>query len=128
MEHSNQVGKLIVLFDVFNIYLFFVLVFLQSKMTDRGGSGNGTVQLYIGPMFSGKTQSMLELIKSASKYKRTVLIKSVIDAKEPFVIAHTGDKFPALKTDKLMPLLMDMTNIDVIGIDEGQWVCLFKNI
>ena len=87
---------------------------------------SGSISVITGPMFAGKTKRMLKLVRNASQYKSCALFKHATDdGGNTFIVGHDGQREPAIKTACLMNYSTDMENIDVIGIDEGQWVSTY---
>ncbi|BFU24901.1 thymidine kinase domain containing protein [Entamoeba histolytica HM-1:IMSS-B] len=86
---------------------------------------DGSIQLIIGPMFSGKTTELIRLIKRFRYSKKTtVVIKYSKDTRygsEDEAISHDKESWKAIPTMKLMPVLETALNYEVIGIDEGQF-------
>ena len=105
----------------------------------------GSIQLITGPMWSGKTS---ELIRICNRYKiqhqRVMIVKSekIPFSSKYYVTSH--DKFvfficfvnlknvsvsiEAHATLRLMDIIHDLKNQDVIGVDEGQFVSLSQKI
>ena len=89
---------------------------------------SGSISVITGPMFAGKTKRMLKLVKAASLYKTCALFKHAAEeGGHTFIVGHDGKREPAIKTTSLLKYSVDMENIDVIGIDEGQWVGIFNH-
>lgn len=83
----------------------------------------GSITVYYGPMFSGKTTKLLHVITGADKAKLSyVLLKKANHREEDLVSSHSGDGASAQELDQLSQLdesLFDTT--DVFLIDEGQF-------
>jgi thymidine kinase len=85
-----------------------------------------TIEVILGCMFSGKTT---ELIRRISRYqainKPVLCINHSIDtrAKSNSIKTHEGRSIPALKTNKLIDIVVSVeyNNSEVIGIDEAQF-------
>jgi thymidine kinase len=106
---------------------FFVSEKFKTKnMVSHTKPPKGSVTVFVGCMFSGKTSSMLESVSRHERAGRKSLVigydkDNRYDTKN--VCTHDGRKKDAKRTDRLMKLL-DMAlheNVDVIGIDEGQF-------
>jgi thymidine kinase len=89
----------------------------------------GKLELYIGPMFSGKST---ELIKNVRLYKvinkRVLVLKPNIDTRydENRIISHNGEKEDCYVTDNLEKISDKIISAyDIIIIDEGQF---FKSL
>ncbi|GMI70925.1 thymidine kinase 1a [Hibiscus trionum] len=99
---------------------------LNSK--DLSGS-SGEIHVFIGPMFAGKTTSLLRRIKSESNNGRNVaMIKSSKDTRYAInsVVTHDGVKFPCWALPDLTSFRQKIgedayQKLDVIGIDEAQF-------
>ena len=87
----------------------------------------GFIQLYLGPMFSGKTTRLLEDVhKKAFMKKKTVFVKFQGDdryTKDEELITHSGikSKNKCMSCSKLSEIYEKLLEFDVIGIDEGQF-------
>jgi len=82
-----------------------------------------TLQLIIGPMFSGKTTELLKLVRRYRYGKKKVLvIKYAMDQRYDVesVTTHDHVKEEAISKMKLMESIDDIDQYDVIAIDEGQ--------
>ncbi len=89
-----------------------------------------SITLYLGPMFSSKTRSMIEEVR---KYlysgKKCVIIRTILDTRSgpKEIITHSGEHihetigFSIVSTEYLhsMDHIIEMN--DVVGIDEGQF-------
>ncbi|XVF81493.1 hypothetical protein PTKIN_Ptkin15bG0159600 [Pterospermum kingtungense] len=90
---------------------------------------SGEVHVIIGPMFAGKTTSLLRRIKSECNNGRNVaIIKSSKDTRYAIdsVVTHDGLKFPCWALPDLMSFRQKLgedayEKLDVIGIDEAQF-------
>lgn len=88
------------------------------------------IQLIIGPMFSGKTT---ELIRRLERYvvskKSVIAIKYIDDDRydSDKIATHNGrlSSFETITSTKDIESLPDLSQYDVIGIDEGQF---FENV
>ena len=86
----------------------------------------GSIKLYLGCMFSGKTS---ELIREYTRYtkigKKVICINYTSDTRygdDNYVYSHDLNKIECLKTQKLMSInLQDILKYDVILINEGQF-------
>ncbi|KAH7533457.1 thymidine kinase a [Ziziphus jujuba] len=90
---------------------------------------SGEVHLILGPMFAGKTTSLLRRIKSESNNGRSVaVIKSSKDNRYAVdsIVTHDGAKFPCWALPDLSSFRQKFGEeaygkLDVIGIDEAQF-------
>ena len=84
----------------------------------------GSIELIIGPMFSGKTTELIRRVRRHSLAKRKCLvIKFAADTRYSDEQLSTHDKhmIPALKCRKLSEAVPFVSGYDVIGVDEGQF-------
>ncbi|AFB76935.1 thymidine kinase [Cotia virus SPAn232] len=85
---------------------------------------DGYIKLILGPMFSGKTTELVRIVKryKIANYKCCV-IKYYNDNRcdESIVKTHDGVYIDSISTLKLNDIIYEMDNVDVIGIDEGQF-------
>ncbi|XP_015938045.1 thymidine kinase a [Arachis duranensis] len=99
--------------------------FISGK--DRYPSGE--VHVIVGPMFAGKTSSLLRRIKSEVDNGRNVaMLKSSKDTRYAIdsVVTHDGIRFPCWALQDLMSFQEKYGHdayrkLDVIGIDEAQF-------
>ena len=88
-------------------------------------SGEGRIELILGPMFSGKSTRLIELIrKYVYKAKKTIMIKFFADkrySEKSEVVTHDLIKYDSIDCKNLRDSYDLIKNYDVIGIDEGQF-------
>ncbi|CAN6809736.1 unnamed protein product, partial [Brassica oleracea] len=101
----------------------------QDVISDQKLRGSGAIHVITGPMFSGKSTSLLRRIKSEISLGRSVaMVKSSKDTRyaKDSVVTHDGIGFPCWAIPDLMSF-HDMfgrdayDKLDVIGIDEAQF-------
>ncbi len=85
------------------------------------------ITLLLGPMFSGKTSELLTKLERAYiAKKRVILLRPEIDNRG--FLSHSQKEIKWLKTAFISDLSnFDLSNYDVIGIDEGQFHKSLKN-
>ena len=84
----------------------------------------GYLEIFIGPMFSGKTSKLIELYKQYSFCNIPLaVINHSCDNRYDDTMLSTHDKImiPCLQTETLTSVTNDMHNVDVILINEGQF-------
>ncbi len=85
------------------------------------------LELYIGPMFAGKSTEILGIIRRNKCINRkTVCITHAIDTRydsSGAIVSHNSDSAPALRTTRLAPLLNDaeVRAADCILVEEAQF-------
>ena len=95
----------------------------------------GTLKVYAGPMYSGKTTSLIgELTLALDNNKRPLVIKPMIDNRygENDIVSHDGVSVSSMTGVKVLrlpvgdiPDIDKVSNIDLLLIDEAQF---FTNI
>jgi thymidine kinase len=85
------------------------------------------ISLIIGPMMSGKTSELLTKLERAYiAKKKVILIRPTIDNRK--FLSHSGKNIKGFEEIFVSDLLdFDITNYDVLGIDEGQFHTFLKN-
>ena len=85
----------------------------------------GRLVLILGPMFSGKSTRLIEIIRKYTyKAKKTIMIKYFSDkrySEKSEVVTHDLIKYDSLDCGSLGDSFEILKNYDVIGIDEGQF-------
>jgi thymidine kinase len=91
----------------------------------------GKLHLVMGPMFAGKTTTLLEMVSMAEKSQRVALVTNSMDTRygESQCTTHSGIARSALAVRELAALKQrsedtngwNMDDIDVIAIDESQF-------
>ncbi|MBT4594405.1 thymidine kinase [bacterium] len=88
----------------------------------------GLLKVVCGPMFSGKTELLLSLLRRAElARKKVLLIKNHVDTRntEDFVVGHDGTKRTALlvknNSGDFMEIIDAAQKVDVVGFDETQF-------
>ena len=85
----------------------------------------GRIELIIGPMFSGKSTRLIEVIRKYTyKAKKTLLIKFHGDkrySEKSEVVTHDLIKYDSIECKHLFDSFDILKNYDAIGIDEGQF-------
>jgi thymidine kinase len=84
----------------------------------------GYLEIFIGPMFSGKTSKLIELYKQYSFCNIPLaVINHSSDNRYDDTMLSTHDKImiPCIQTPTLTRVTNDMDNVDVILINEGQF-------
>lgn len=91
-----------------------------------GEKGIGEIILNWGSMFSGKTEELIRQIRRSRIAGQKVRIyKPRIDNRysESEVVTHYGDRYTCKVIDDAWDILKDdLEKIDVVGIDEGQFL------
>jgi len=67
-----------------------------------------SLELYIGPMFSGKSSAVVATLRrNAVIGIKTLCITSSLDTryKNDSIVSHSGDSYPAFSKDSLMPIV-----------------------
>ena len=89
------------------------------------GIEEGKIELILGPMFSGKSTRLIEVIrKYVYKAKKTIMIKFFADnrySEKSEVVTHDLIKYDSIDCKNLRDSFDIIKNYDVIGIDEGQF-------
>jgi thymidine kinase len=86
-----------------------------------------SIDIIIGPMFSGKTTELHRRLNiCADAGYKVVYINSNIDTRAEYLSTHNStlkksDNLRYLKTDKLIDIIDDCKQGDIIGIDEAQF-------
>ncbi|KAK7303390.1 hypothetical protein RJT34_14295 [Clitoria ternatea] len=102
---------------------------IRSLQTDPTPPPSGEIHVIVGPMFAGKTTSLLSRIQSETASGRNVaIIKSSKDTRYGLdsIVTHDGAKLPCwaltnLSSFKLKFGVDAYEQLDVIGIDEAQF-------
>ena len=85
----------------------------------------GKIELILGPMFSGKSTRLIEIIRKYTyKAKKTIMIKYFADQRysdKSEVVTHDLIKYDSIDCKNLRDSFHIIKNYDVIGIDEGQF-------
>lgn len=84
----------------------------------------GYLEIFIGPMFSGKTSKLIDLYKQYSFCNIPLaVINHSSDTRYDDTMLSTHDKImiPCIQTSTLTRVTNDMDNVDVILINEGQF-------
>ena len=88
-------------------------------------SKEGRIELILGPMFSGKSTRLIEIIrKYVYKAKKTIMIKFYADkrySEKSEVVTHDLIKYDSIDSKNLRDCFDIIKYYDVIGIDEGQF-------
>ena len=85
----------------------------------------GKIVLILGPMFSGKSTRLIEIIRKYTfKAKKTIMIKYFGDQRysdKSEVVTHDLVKYDSIDCKNLKDSFDILKKYDVIGIDEGQF-------
>ena len=88
-------------------------------------SGEGKIELILGPMFSGKSTRLIEQMrKYVYKAKKTIMVKYYADqrySEKSEVVTHDLIKYDSINCKLLGNSFHTLKQYDVIGIDEGQF-------
>jgi len=85
---------------------------------------NAKIQVICGPMFSGKTKTLIREIASYSKLgKKVVVFKPKLDDRyaEEAIVSHDKDQAEAFSVDRPQEILDLFHRADVVAIDEAQF-------
>ncbi|KAJ0798123.1 putative thymidine kinase [Helianthus annuus] len=96
---------------------------------DQIAKSTGEIHVIVGPMFAGKTTTLLHRIRSEATNGRNIaLIKSSKDTRYAIdsVVTHDGTKHPCWPLSDLLSFKQKVgeeayDKLDVIGIDEAQF-------
>ncbi|XP_059307119.1 thymidine kinase a-like [Lycium ferocissimum] len=101
----------------------------QINVLHSDDSGSGEVHVIVGPMFAGKTTTLLKRIKTERSNGRSVaIIKSDKDTRYGLdsIVTHDGDRLPCWPLANLSSFKQRCgseaySKLEVIGIDEAQF-------
>jgi thymidine kinase len=85
----------------------------------------GWIEVITGCMFSGKTEELIRRLNRARYARQTVVIfKPRIDARyaPDSVVSHSRQELSAIAIDEAHEILEQAQAVDVIGIDEAQFL------
>lgn len=85
----------------------------------------GWVEVICGSMFSGKTEELIRRLNRARIAKQRVeIFKPQIDTRysETDVVSHNENSIQSIPIQSSAQILMYMNGVDVIGIDEAQFL------
>ena len=86
---------------------------------------NGKIIVIIGPMFSGKSTKLIEIInRYVYKKKKVIMLKFHMDTRyseKDILVTHDNREYPAIPVSEIGPMMDTIKDYEVIGIDEGQF-------
>ncbi len=98
-------------------------LFFESEQSEN--KRIGSIEVICGSMFSGKTEELIRRLKRARFAKQRIQIfKSGVDVRysEEEVVSHDSNAIPSTPVDTSGSLLLLCNDVDVIGIDEAQFL------
>lgn len=96
-------------------------VFSEFNYND---SNVGIIEVITGPMFSGKTEELIQrLTHHESNGEKVICLKPAIDDRyhKTDIISHDNSRFKALAIDMVNDIIDLSNDVHVIGIDEAQF-------
>lgn len=84
----------------------------------------GRIEVVCGSMFSGKTEELIRRLKRAEFAKQRVeIFKPALDTRysEIEVVSHDRNSIMSTPVDSSSSILLQSSDIDVVGIDEAQF-------
>lgn len=97
-------------------------MFLENTVNPL--KNTGWIEVICGSMFSGKTEELIRRLKRAQFAGQKVeIFKPATDTRysDNEVVSHDESTIPCTVTDGSSSLLLLTDNVDVVGIDEGQF-------
>ena len=88
------------------------------------GQRSGWIEVICGSMFSGKTEELIRRVKRARIANQKVLIfkpKKDVRYGEDVVVSHDDNSFESIPVDSSLDILDNLSDANVIGIDEAQF-------
>lgn len=98
------------------------MIFLESDFNSQ--KKRGSIEVICGSMFSGKTEELIRRLKRAKIAKQKVeIFKPSIDNRysSEDIVSHDSNSIPSTPVDSSGSILLLTGNVDVVGIDEGQF-------
>lgn len=100
-----------------------------SLHTEASQLSDGEIHVIVGPMFAGKTSTLLRRVRDESvNGRRVAIIKSDKDTRYGIesIVTHDGEKFPCWPLSDLSSFKQKIgldvyDKLEVIGIDEAQF-------
>ena len=92
---------------------------------DNHNKTQGWIEVVCGSMFSGKTEELIRRLKRAKIARQRVeIFKPVIDTRysEEEVVSHNANAIHSIPVESSNQILFYATDVDVIGIDEAQFL------
>ncbi len=81
----------------------------------------GTIEVITGPMYAGKTSMLISKLVRAIYGKKNVKLFTK-DERYDIATTHDGRKMNSCKVDDALAIMCcDLTDVHVVGIDEGQF-------
>lgn len=96
----------------------------QTMTISTQAMQEGFLEIWIGPMFSGKTSKLIEIYKKYAYIgKKTLVINYAEDTRyhETMLSTHDNTMVPCLQTLQLSSIHDELLDADVIFINEGQF-------
>jgi len=84
----------------------------------------GWIEVITGSMFSGKTEELIRRLKRAKIARQKVeIFKPEVDKRydEVNVVSHDQNAIPSTPVQSSSQILMYLSDVDVIGVDEAQF-------
>ena len=97
-------------------------MFLEKDSHNRS---QGWIEVICGSMFSGKTEELIRRLKRAKIAKLKVeIFKPGVDTRysEEDVVSHNATALHSIPVESANEILFYATDVDVIGIDEAQFL------
>ncbi len=97
-------------------------MFIENHFDDR--IRKGWIEVITGSMFSGKTEELIRRLKRAILANQPVeIFKPDIDTRfsEDKVVSHDANTIQSISVPSSSNILLLSANIEVVGIDEGQF-------
>ena len=91
---------------------------------DRLPKYSGWIEIICGPMFSGKTEELINRITRIKIANQSFLIiKPITDSRysEKYIVSHNQRKIECVMVNKPKEILKIASTLDVVGIDEVQF-------
>jgi thymidine kinase len=99
----------------------------QSKTQEMATEERvGSIEVVLGPMFAGKTEEMLRLVRRhTAAGRKCIVVKHTSDKRygdDDAVYTHSGFKMAAMKTQDLTTITdSTLRGYDAVFVDEGQF-------
>jgi thymidine kinase len=98
------------------------MIFIENSIV--GSKRRGWIEVVCGSMFSGKTEELIRRLKRAKFAKQRVeIFKPHVDTRYSVeeVVSHDSNSIPSTPVTSSGNILLLVSDVDVVGIDEAQF-------